>query len=108
MTLNCLGKVTVPTPGTPVPLNPSIVATASVLAVQTIPGLTSKIYIGQQDMNKATLAGVCRILWPNPSGGICDQFILTAETGGDGVRLAEYYIDSDVAGEGALVAYWTE
>ena len=108
MTLTCLGKVTVPTPGTPVPINPSIVATASILAVQTIPGLTSKIYIGQQTMNKATLAGVFRILWPNPSGGICDQFVLSDESGVDGIRLAEYYIDVDVAGEGALVGYWTE
>lgn len=108
MTLTSLGKVTVPTPGTPVPINPNIVATASVLAVQTIPGLTSKIYIGQSTMNKATLAGVCRILWPNPNGGICDQFVLNDESGLDSIRLAEYYLDTDVAGEGALVAYWTE
>ncbi len=108
MTLNCLGKVTVPAPGTPVPINASIVATASILFIQTIPGLTSKIYIGQAAMNKATLAGVSRILWPNPSGGICDQFVLADESGLDGIRLAEYYLDADVAGEGALVAYWTE
>lgn len=108
MTLNCLGKVVVPTPGTPVPINASIVATASILYIQAIPGLTSKIYVGSQSMNKATLAGVFRILWPNPSGGISDQFLLTDETGLDGLRLAEYYLDADVAGEGALVGYWTE
>ena len=108
MTLTCLGKVAVPTPGTPVAINPSIVATASILSVQAIPGLTSKIYIGRQSMNKATLAGVVYVLWPNPSGGISDQFLLKDETGADGIRLAEYYLDADVAGEGPLVGYWTE
>lgn len=108
MTLNCLGKVAVPTPGTPVAINSSIVATASILFIQAIPGLTSKIYIGRQSMNKTTLAGVFRILWPNPSGGISDQFVLNDETGVDGIRLAEYYVDADVAGEGPLVSYWTE
>jgi hypothetical protein len=59
-------------------------------------------------MNKSTLAGVSRILWPNVSGGIPDQFFLETQDGTDSIQLADYAIDADVAGEGLLVAYWTE
>ncbi len=107
MTLNSLGRVNVPVPGTPVPLTTSTAATASILLLQTIPGLTSKIYVGKQGMNKTTMAGVCRILWPNPNGGISDQFVLSVADGTDEIHPSEYYIDSDVAGEGVLTSYWT-
>ena len=107
MTLNCLGRVNVAAPGTPVALTTNRNATAAIVFIQTIPGLTSKIYIGRQGMNKATLSGVCRILWPNANGGISDQFMLTAESGGDQIHPSEYYIDCDVAGEGVLASYWT-
>jgi hypothetical protein len=107
MTLNCLGRVNVAAPGTPVALTTDLNATAAILFIQTIPGLTSKIYIGTKGMNKTTLSGVCRILWPNSSGGISDQFLVSAESGSDQIHPSAYYIDSDVAGEGVLASYWT-
>jgi hypothetical protein len=59
-------------------------------------------------MAKATLAGVARILWPNSAGGFSETFFIEAQDGADSIRLAEYAIDADVAGEGLLVTYWQE
>jgi hypothetical protein len=102
MTMTTLGRVNVATPGTPVPLatDPSI--TASKLFVQAVPGLTGKTYLGAHTMSKTTLAGVARVL----SSG--DSFFLESQDGADTIRLKDYAIDADVAGEGLLVSYWTE
>ncbi len=102
MTMTTLGRVNVATPGTPVPLatDPSI--TASKLFVQAVPGLTGKTFLGALTMSKTTLAGVARVL----SAG--ETFFLESQDGTDGIRLKDYAIDADVAGEGLLVSYWTE
>lgn len=108
MTHTSMGRVNVSTPGTPVKLSTIPTLRVSKLFLQVIPGLTGKCYLGNTGMNKSTLAGVSRILWPNPSGGFSDQFFLEAQDGSDSIPLAEYAIDVDVAGEGLLVTYWTE
>ena len=108
MIINSLGRINVPTPGTPVPLTTNPAITASKLFVQSIPGLTGKTYLGAASMTKATLAGVARILWPNASGGFSENFFLESQDGTDSIRLKDYAIDADVAGEGLLVTYWTE
>ena len=59
-------------------------------------------------MTKATLAGVTRVLSPNSTGGFSENFFLESQDGENSIRLAEYAIDADVAGEGLLVTYWTE
>ena len=69
MTINCKGRVSVVTPGTPVPLSTDPTIHASKLFFQVIPGLTGKTYAGVPSMTKATLAGVARVLWPNATGG---------------------------------------
>jgi hypothetical protein len=108
MTHTSLGRVNVSTPGTPVPLSTNPTQSVSKLFFQVIPGLTGKTYIGKPGMNKSTMSGVSRILWPNASGGLSDQFFLEAQDGADVFQLSEYAIDADVAGEGLLVTYWTE
>ncbi len=59
-------------------------------------------------MSKATLAGVTRVLWPNVSGGFSENFFLESQDGANSIRLEDYAVDADVAGEGLLVTYWTE
>ena len=108
MTINCIGRVNVATPGTAVPLTTDSTITASKLFVQVIPGLTGKVYLGVRSMNKSTLAGVTRILWPNSGGGFSENFFLESQDGTNSIRLADYAIDADVAAEGLLVSYWTE
>jgi hypothetical protein len=108
MTHTSMGRVNVSTPGTPVRLSTNPAQRVSKLFVQVIPGLTGKCYLGNPSMSKSTLAGVSRVLWPNPTGGFSDQFFLEAQDGKDSIPLAEYAVDVDVAGEGLLVTYWTE
>ena len=108
MTINCKGRVNVTTPGTPVPLTTDPSVTASKLFFQVIPGLTGKTYVGIPGMAKGTLTGVARILWPNQSGGFSETFCIEAQDGCDSIRLKDYAIDADVAGEGLLVTYWQE
>jgi hypothetical protein len=73
-----------------------------------IPGLTGKTYVGKPTMTKGTLAGVARILWPNTSGGFSETFYIETQDGENSIRLADYAVDADVAGEGLLVTYWQE
>ena len=108
MTINCKGRVNVTTPGTPVPLTTDPIAVASKLFFQVIPGLTGKTYVGNASMTKATLEGVARILWPNASGGFSETFYIEAQDGENSIRVKDYSVDADVAGEGLLVTYWTE
>ncbi len=108
MIMKTLGRVNVSTPGTPVPLSTNPAATASKLFVQVIPGLTGKTYLGSATMTKATLGGVARILWPNSGGGFSENFCLESQDGTNSIRLKDYAVDADVAGEGLLVTYWTE
>jgi len=108
MTINCTGRVNVVTPGTPVPLSTDETLVASKLFFQAIPGLTGKTYIGSPAMKKSTLAGVARVLAPNPSGGFSENFYIESQDGEDSIHLSEYAIDADVAGEGLLITWWTE
>lgn len=108
MTQTSLGRVNVVTPGIPVPLSTDPSQRAAKLFFQVIPGLTGKAYVGKAGMDKTTMAGVCRILWPNANGGISDQFFLETQDGTDAIALSDFAIDMDVAGEGLLVTYWTE
>jgi hypothetical protein len=108
MQMKTLGRVSVPTPGTPVPLTSDTKITASKLFFQVIPGLTGKTYVGVPAMTKATLAGVARVLWPNSTGGFSETFAIEAQDGENSIRLSDYAIDADVAAEGLLVTYWTE
>ena len=108
MNINCKGRVSVPTPGTPVPLTTDSTIKASRLFFQVIPGLTGKTYIGTAGMTKATLGGVARVLWPNASGGFSETFCVESQDGTNSIVLSEYVIDADVAGEGLLVTYWQE
>jgi hypothetical protein len=108
MTINCMGRINVPTPGTPVPLTTDPTVTASKVFFQVIPGLTGKTYVGTPSMTKGTLAGTARILWPNTNGGFSESFYIETQDGEDSIRLADYAVDADVVGEGLLVTYWQE
>jgi hypothetical protein len=108
MNINCKGRVNVATPGTPVSLTTDPTVTASKLFFQVIPGLTGKTYVGTTGMTKASFAGVARVLAPNPSSGFSENFYIESQDGTNSIRLKDYVIDADVAGEGLLVSYWQE
>lgn len=107
MTATAMGRVNVTTPGSPVPLSTDPAIKASKIFFQVIPGMSSKAYVGKRGMNRQTLSRVIRVMWPNPTGGICDQFLIEASDETNSISLSEYYLDMDVAGEGVLITYWT-
>jgi hypothetical protein len=107
MIVTAKGRLNVTTPGTPVPLSTDPKVTACRLFFQVVPGLTGKTYVGVPGMNKATLSGVIRVLWPNSAGGFSETFSVESQNGTDSIRVADYVVDADVAGEGLLSSYWT-
>jgi len=108
-----LGKLIVATPGTPIRLTSALSQSPKAPAgnadimedlwcdklqlktLQTSSGAHSAnsglIYIGRQDMNKTTLAGVYMILEPGES----QWFSSTA--GGNILRVGDYWVDADNA-----------
>jgi hypothetical protein len=107
MTPTSLGRVNVPTPGTPVPLAGTRTPCCRI-RVQVIAGLTGKMYFGTANVNKGTLAGVIKELWPNQAGGIDDSYEVWSSTDSDTLNLADYSIDAAIAGEGLIVSYWNK
>ncbi len=107
MTVTTMGRVNVATPGTIVPLSTNPVQKVARIYAQVIPGLTGKGYLGKSNLNRSTLAGVARVLWPNSGGGFSDSFEVSSGDGQNSLVLSEYFVDMDVAGEGLLVTYWT-
>lgn len=105
MTPISLGRVNVPTPGTPVHLAPTRTPCCRI-RVQVVAGLTGKMYFGTAGLNKSTMAGVIKELWPNQAGGVDDSYELSSGTDSDTLDLSDYWIDAAVGGEGLIVAYW--
>lgn len=107
MNVTPLGKVAVPTPGTPVAVSTNSALQATKMLFQAVPGNTGKTYIGISGMVKSTLAGCVRVMALNSSGP-SETFMLEAQEAENSIRPNAWYIDADVAGEGVLVSYWTE
>jgi len=101
------GKIGVPTPGTPVPIETAAFLTAAAkIHVQTAPANTGKTYLGTPTLNKSTLAGVVHVF--APAAAPFEAIDLESHADDDCLQLAQYAIDADVAGEGLTVSYWVE
>lgn len=108
-----LGKLTVPSPGTPVNVPAPILPGAG----PTIPGLTTvhaaivealetntgKVYVCLQGANKTSRAGVLLTL-PIPTPNLIPAFSVSITAAANAVPLTDLYIDADVAGEGVTIS----
>ena len=108
MTLTALGRVNVPTPGTPVPLSTNPALRACRVSFQAVPGLAGKGYIGTPQMQASNWIGVTRVIAPTPAAGVENAYEIVAADGTDSIELAQLAIDMDIAGEGILISYWVE
>ena len=108
MTINCIGRVNVPTPGTPVPLstNPTRHRFQAVLPGYSRADGQNLCRRTHHDQSNARRGRPHS--WPNATGGFSENFYIESQDGENSIRLADYAIDADVAGEGLLVTYWTE
>src|SRR4051812_46392317 len=103
-----LGKVPVPTAGTPVALSATQVRCSKILISQ-IAGMTGKTYFGVSGLVKATFVGVIKqFAIPVVAAGFLENIMIEDSDGGDGLNLNDYYVDADVSNEGLLVTYWIE
>lgn len=101
-----LGKVPVPSPGTPVALSTDHSIRCAKIILTQMPGATGKTYFGKNGLNKATLAGVVTAFLPPAATGLLDSREITADDdGGNALELHDYAVDADTAGEGVLVSY---
>jgi len=101
------GKLTVPTPGTPVRVtaantDPRTHVACHGIMFQTLPTNTGKIYIGRQNMNKAAFTGLFAMLVA-PTTSQLPNFSAAITQAPNALGIEEFYVDADVAGEGVIV-----
>lgn len=101
-----LGKVTVASAGTPVPLSADLTLRACAILVSTIPGLTGNVYLGGAGLDQNTLAQVMLKFNAPSAFGPPDSFLVEARGGQNALQVSEYFLDASVNGEGALVTYF--
>ena len=101
--LRTLGKIAPTTAGTPVQCTTDNTIRASEIIVSQIAGTAGKTCFGRAGLNRTTLTGVIKQFIPPNAGGFLDTLEFEAE--GNGLRLSDYWVDSDNNNEGVLVAY---
>ena len=100
-----LGKIAVPTPGTPVRVTSDTTIRAHRIRFAAAIGETGRVFLGVAGMNKASGAGVVKEFWPTGAGGgVADELVLESAAGE--LRPSDYYVDANTAGEGLIIAYW--
>jgi len=100
-----LGKIAVPSPGTPVRVTSDTTIRAHRIRFAVAIGETGRVFLGVAGMNKASGAGVVKEFWPTGAGGgVADELVLESAAGD--LRPSDYYVDANTAGEGLIVAYW--
>jgi hypothetical protein len=103
-----LGRVVVPTPGTPVPLSTVISIPYTEIAgvvVRQFSANTGKVYFGNLSLNKSSGAGVIAELQPAPASGITDHYKIQAG-GADVIDPSQFEVDAAVSNEGPLVTLY--
>ena len=101
-----LGKVTVVSAGAPVPLTSDSVVRACAILVVSIPNMAGNIFLGGAALNQATLAAVMIQFNAPSAAGPLDHFLLQSQDASNSLRVADYWLDASVSGEGALVTYF--
>lgn len=110
--IQALGKIVVVTPGTPVAVtsllppegNPAQVQYTRChgILVQALPTNGGNIYIGDSELDAATLAHCFAILGV-PTANFLPTFSAALTITPNGLMASDFYLDADVNGEGALV-----
>ena len=111
-----VGKITVPTAGTPIQLSAQAAFTAALTRAglattfvkvhavhfQALPGNSGKVYLGESGLVKATYVLV-GFTFPAPTSGFFPTFGITEETSPAGVDCSVIWLDVDTSGEGLSV-----
>jgi hypothetical protein len=107
MQATALGKVSVPTAGTPVQLTSDKTIFASKIVFTTV-NIAGRMFVGKAGMNKTTGAGVITEMFPYAaSNGAPDRFEIESEDA-NLLRVSDYWIDAATNGDGLYVTYFQE
>lgn len=101
--INSLGKLTVASAGTPIPLTATKTLCHSVL-IEVLSTNVGKIYIGTSALNSSTLVGTVAILGI-PTSAILPVFTMGLSYAPNPINIANLYIDADNSGDGVIVSY---
>jgi len=106
MTCIPLGKISVPTPGTPVP----VTLTAPQVAELAPPDMVHKIEVWPDTANtgviKVFVNGTQVASLPAPNNGHAEAYQLTSPEDTNAVSPASFSIDAAVSGNGGFVTLW--
>jgi hypothetical protein len=102
MQIKPLGKITIPTAGTPVQVTTDATIFAHKVLISPVSG-SKTVYIGAAGMNKATGANVVAELNQSAATGAGDRFELAAEDARNVIRVADLYLDASANGDSAYV-----
>jgi len=72
------------------------------IAFRVIPGFCGKLYVGNSIMTTAsfsTYAGVFKVIYPNCSGGLSDEYKIEDLAGTNGIDAAQFYVMGQSAGD---------
>jgi len=106
MQIKSLGKIAVPTPGTPVPLSATTLLVWK-YRVQAVIGEMGKIWLGDSTLHASNHTGEIKTFWPTgASGGVADAFEDNAVDEDDVIDVSQLRLDAQNAGEGAIVTVW--
>ena len=102
--LQTLGKVTVPSAGTPVQLSTKTL-NANSAYFQALSGNTGKMYVGLAGMIKTTLVNVLHVIVPPPASPLTlDSWDVVGITIGP-IDFSQLWIDADTSTQGLLISY---
>ncbi len=104
--IQAIGKLIVPSPGTPVratsgQTNPAANLRCHGFLFQALPANLGKIYIGTLGLDKSSLANVLAIL-AVPTANLLPTFSAAVTISTNSLSLEEIYLDADFSNEGAL------
>lgn len=105
MQARSLGKVSVPSAGTPRQVVTDGGLVVARIRIQAVQANTGKVFIGVAGMDKTTFAG-CIAEFAIPGSDQPSAFEVASEDGTNALRLADYFVDAAVNGEGVIVSYW--
>jgi hypothetical protein len=101
-----LGKVIVPTPGTPValPAIPNYTGRVHSIEVSQFAGSTGNTYFGKTGLVKSTGVGVIRnFLAPSATGSLDSYSTPVLDAVGNLLQLSEFLVDADNANQGLYI-----
>jgi hypothetical protein len=104
MTIVPLGKIAVPTPGTPVQVSTDPTIFVNRLVFSQVAGQVGNVYIGQANMVKATYVKVIRMFMQPSTGGFLDTHEIDCDSNGNLIRPYDFWVDANTATEG-VIAY---